>query len=168
MVFGFDDAVLGSKPYRAAVMATWKSLKERRQSTRPAPSRPQPVSMLFEQDAMIAAQSGVQTGKTLLMIVKYNFTAERQDELSCVEGEALVCCALASDEWIDKWLVAKPIGRLGGPGLVPIEFLTVISRAGKPCESAEEVVKELKGAGVPDTVEWKKQRAHYRDTVISL
>ncbi|KAK3360669.1 hypothetical protein B0T25DRAFT_578543 [Lasiosphaeria hispida] len=31
MVFGFDDAVLGSKPYRAAVMATWKGPKERRQ-----------------------------------------------------------------------------------------------------------------------------------------
>lgn len=55
MVFGFDDAVLGSKPYRAAVMATWKSLRERRQSTRITPPRSQPASILFEQDAMTAA-----------------------------------------------------------------------------------------------------------------
>lgn len=128
------------------------------------PARPQPVSMLFGQDPLTVAQSAPQTGKTLLMIVKYNFAAERADELEVREGEALICFAITNKEWV----LAKPITRLGGPGLVPIEYLTVISRAGKPCESAEVAIDELRAAGIPSTAEWKRLTAEYKDATIPL
>ncbi|KAK1831638.1 SH3 domain-protein [Podospora conica] len=169
MVFGFDDAVLGSKPYRAAVMATWKGLKERRQSMRITPARPQPVSM-YEQDtltgvsmlsepcALIVAHAALQTGKNLLMIAKFDFAAERPDECEVREGEVLICMAITNEEWV----VAQRIMRLGAPGLVPIEYVTVFSRAGKPCESVEVALDELRAAGVPSTTEWKRLVEEYK------
>lgn len=98
------------------------------------------------------------------MVVKQHFLAERLDECGCVEGEALVCCAITNEEWV----VVKPIGRLGGPGLVPIAYLTVISRAGKPCESEQEAIAELRAAGVPSTREWKQKASDYRAATIPL
>lgn len=76
MVFGFDDSVLGSKPYCAAVMAMWKSLGERRRdgASRVPPPRPPPVSMLLE--GQLGQASSVDKAKTLLLIVNYDFAAE--------------------------------------------------------------------------------------------
>lgn len=42
--------------------------------------------------------------------MKYNFVAERPDELSARYGEPVIIMAHSAREWF----VAKPIGRLGG------------------------------------------------------
>ncbi|KAF7723691.1 bud emergence protein 1 [Apophysomyces ossiformis] len=54
-------------------------------------------------------------------IVLYDFKAERSDELQAKQGEAIVVIAQSSAEWF----VAKPIGRLGGPGLIPVSFVEI-------------------------------------------
>lgn len=51
----------------------------------------------------------------------YDFKAERPDELDAQAGEAIVVIAQSNHEWY----VAKPISRLGGPGLIPISFVQV-------------------------------------------
>lgn len=172
MVFAFDNSVFGSKPYRAAVMATWKSLRDRRrdesESTRlPLPTRaPHPVSMLFDArgDEIDAAQALLARPIVLLAIVKHDFSAERVDELDCKTGEALISIAICNHEWI----VAKPIGRLGGPGIVPISFLSITKRDGKQCESTEEAIQELQAVGVPSVQEWKKMALEYKTRAITV
>jgi hypothetical protein len=53
--------------------------------------------------------------------VKRGFKAAREDEIEARSGELLAISALASFEWV----VVKPIGRLGGPGLMPIPYLGI-------------------------------------------
>ncbi len=54
-------------------------------------------------------------------IVLYDFHAERSDELNAKAGEAIIVIAQSNAEWY----VAKPIGRLGGPGLIPVSFVDI-------------------------------------------
>ncbi|KAG0167814.1 bud emergence protein 1 [Apophysomyces sp. BC1015] len=54
-------------------------------------------------------------------VVLYDFKAERSDELEAKEGEAIIVIAQSNLEWF----VAKPIGRLGGPGLIPVSFVEI-------------------------------------------
>ena len=54
-------------------------------------------------------------------IVQYDFRAERADELDAKRGENLIVIAQSNHEWF----VAKPIGRLGGPGLIPVSFVAI-------------------------------------------
>ena len=58
------------------------------------------------------SQSG-KTGAMVYGVVVYDFKAERPDELDAKEGEAIIVIAQSNPEWF----VAKPITRLGGPGL---------------------------------------------------
>ncbi|KAG1149409.1 hypothetical protein G6F37_003174 [Rhizopus arrhizus] len=46
---------------------------------------------------------------------------ERSDELDAKAGEAIIVIAQSNAEWY----VAKPIGRLGGPGLIPVSFVDI-------------------------------------------
>jgi bud emergence protein 1 len=62
-------------------------------------------------------------------IVSYDFVAERPDELDAKEGEAIIVIAQSNPEWF----VAKPITRLGGPGLIPVSFIEIRDMTtGKP------------------------------------
>jgi bud emergence protein 1 len=54
-------------------------------------------------------------------VVMYDFKAERPDELDAQAGEAIVVISQTNHEWF----IAKPIGRLGGPGLIPVSFVQV-------------------------------------------
>lgn len=54
-------------------------------------------------------------------VVLYDFQAERSDELDAKAGEPIIVIAQSNVEWF----VAKPIGRLGGPGLIPVSFVEV-------------------------------------------
>jgi bud emergence protein 1 len=54
-------------------------------------------------------------------IVTHDFKAEQSDELGAKAGEALVLMSRVGP----GWFVAKPIGRLGGPGLIPVSFIQV-------------------------------------------
>ncbi|WRT63698.1 uncharacterized protein IL334_000621 [Kwoniella shivajii] len=90
-------------------------------------------------------------------IVQYDFHAERPDELDAKKGESIVVIAQSNHEWF----VAKPIGRLGGPGLIPVAFVEIRDPAtGKPVEMNPNMV--------PAVEEWKKATADYKAAAIPL
>jgi bud emergence protein 1 len=95
-------------------------------------------------------------------IVSYDFNAERQDELDAKEGEAIIVIAQSNPEWF----VAKPITRLGGPGLIPVSFVEIRDMTtGQPVDDAAAAVAR---AGIPKVEEWKKMAAEYKNTSIPL
>jgi bud emergence protein 1 len=92
-------------------------------------------------------------------IVQYDFKPERQDELEVKAGEAIIVVAQSNPEWI----IAKPIGRLGGPGLVPLPFIELRNMAtGRPVADPQEAMRR---AGVPQVKEWKKIAADYKNNL---
>ncbi|KAK4893614.1 bud emergence protein 1 [Elasticomyces elasticus] len=95
-------------------------------------------------------------------VVSYDFHAERPDELDAKEGEAIIVIAQSNPEWF----VAKPITRLGGPGLIPVSFIEIRDMTtGKAVDDATAAVAK---AGIPKVEEWKKMAAEYKNTSIPL
>lgn len=108
------------------------------------------------------SKSGVKTGAMVYGIVMYDFQAERADELEAKAGEAIIVIAQSNPEWF----VAKPIGRLGGPGLIPVSFIEIRDMStDSPVSNASDAVKR---AGVPRVEEWKKMAADYKNSSITL
>ncbi|KAI1333257.1 hypothetical protein F5Y16DRAFT_393651 [Xylariaceae sp. FL0255] len=102
------------------------------------------------------------TGAMVYGIVMYDFQAERADELEAKAGEAIIVIAQSNPEWF----VAKPIGRLGGPGLIPVSFVEIRDMATDTAvTNAQDAVKR---AGVPRVEEWKKMTAEYKNSSITL
>jgi bud emergence protein 1 len=101
-------------------------------------------------------------GAMVYGVVMYDFKAERPDELDAKEGEAIIVIAQSNPEWF----VAKPITRLGGPGLIPVSFIEIRDMAtNQPVENPEEAIRR---AGVPKVEEWKKMAADYKNGSIPL
>jgi bud emergence protein 1 len=102
------------------------------------------------------------SGAMVYGIVMYDFAAERPDELDAKAGEAIIVIAQSNPEWF----VAKPIGRLGGPGLIPVSFIEIRDMSsGQAVPDAQEAVQR---AGVPKVEEWKKMAADYKNSSITL
>ena len=102
------------------------------------------------------------TGAMVYGMVMYDFKAERPDELEAREGEAIIVIAQSNPEWF----VAKPITRLGGPGLIPASFIEIRDMVtGKPVTNPQEAIHR---AGVPKVEEWKKMAAEYKNGSIPL
>lgn len=95
-------------------------------------------------------------------IVQYDFQAERPDELDAKAGEAIIVIAQSNPEWF----VAKPIGRLGGPGLIPVSFIEL--RDMQTGQAVSDPLEAVKRAGVPRVEEWKKMTAEYKNSSITL
>lgn len=66
------------------------------------------------------------------------------------EGEPIIIIAQSNAEWY----VAKPIERLGGPGLIPVSFVDVRDATGRTMTN---------GQPFPNVREWKKQIKGYED-----
>ncbi|KAF5027732.1 hypothetical protein F66182_156 [Fusarium sp. NRRL 66182] len=102
------------------------------------------------------------SGPMVYGIVMYDFAAERADELEAKAGEAIIVIAQSNPEWF----VAKPIGRLGGPGLIPVSFVEIRDMASdKAISNPGDAIKR---AGVPKVEEWKKMAAEYKNSSITL
>jgi bud emergence protein 1 len=95
-------------------------------------------------------------------IVMYDFAAERADELEAKAGEAIIVIAQSNPEWF----VAKPIGRLGGPGLIPVSFVEIRDMASD--KALSNPGDALKKANIPKVEEWKKMAAEYKNSSITL
>ncbi|KAF9987664.1 bud emergence protein 1 [Modicella reniformis] len=96
-------------------------------------------------------------------IVQYDFGAERPDELDCKVGDAILVIAQSNEEWY----VAKPIGRLGGPGLIPVSFVEIRDMVtGNPI-NVPEMLKQT-GTMLPRVDEWKRQALEYKANSIPL
>ena len=95
-------------------------------------------------------------------VVRYDFEAERTDELAAKAGESIIVIAQSNYEWF----VAKPIERLGGPGLIPVAFVEIRDLT---TQQPIEDVNELISSGViPKVEDWKKMTAEYKSTAIPL
>lgn len=102
------------------------------------------------------------SGAMVYGMVQYDFNAERPDELEAKAGEFIIVIAQSNPEWF----VAKPIGRLGGPGLIPVSFIEIRNMAtNEPVPDAQAAVAR---AGVPKVEEWKKMAKDYKDSSITL
>lgn len=105
---------------------------------------------------------GGKSGAMVYGIVMYDFQAERADELEAKAGEAIIVIAQSNPEWF----VAKPIGRLGGPGLIPVSFIEIRDMAtNTPVPNPQDAIKR---AGIPRVEEWKKMAADYKNSSITL
>ena len=111
-------------------------------------------------------------GPMVYGVMKYDFFAERPDELSILEGKEIILIAQSDP----RWFVAKPIAELGGPGLVPTEYVGIYyMTSGKAVEprNDEESLKDasrraVQEAGIPRVEEWKRMTADYKDSSIEL
>ncbi|KAL3475284.1 hypothetical protein BJX99DRAFT_259574 [Aspergillus californicus] len=101
-------------------------------------------------------------GPMVYGIVQYDFQAERPDELEAKAGEAIIVIAQSNPEWF----VAKPIGRLGGPGLIPVSFVEL--RDMQSGQAVTDPLEAVRRAGVPKVEEWKKMTAEYKNSSITL
>ncbi|UZJ52050.1 hypothetical protein CBS101457_001370 [Exobasidium rhododendri] len=126
------------------------------------------VSSTFDNSAApvtgTAAGSSVvaKTGGGFYAVVKFDFVAERADELEASAGEPIIVIAQSNFEWF----VAKPIGRLGGPGLIPVTFVELKDVTnGQKVENVDELIS--KGI-IPKVEEWKKMTADYKKNTIPL
>ncbi|CAI4055854.1 phosphatidylinositol-3-phosphate-binding protein BEM1 SKDI_02G3080 [Saccharomyces kudriavzevii IFO 1802] len=100
---------------------------------------------------------------SLYAIVLYDFKAEKADELTTFVGENLFICAHHNCEWF----IAKPIGRLGGPGLVPVGFVSIIDIA-TGYATGNDVIEDINSVNLPTVQEWKSNIAKYKASNISL
>lgn len=106
------------------------------------------------------------SNQTLYAVTLYDFVAERDDELDVKPGENLIICAHHNYEWF----IAKPINRLGGPGLVPALYVKIIDLM-NPTNSQEigdDIAKVVSQFGIPTVEEWKLLTAKYQASTIPL
>ncbi|GAA6028223.1 hypothetical protein JCM8097_006925 [Rhodosporidiobolus ruineniae] len=123
---------------------------------------PSPTSPPAASTSSRPTSHGSSKHQPLYGVVQYDFVAERADELDAKKGEPIIVIAQSNHEWF----VAKPIGRLGGPGLIPVAFVEIQDMAtGKPVDNVEELIRS---AVVPKVEEWKKMTADYKQASIPL
>jgi bud emergence protein 1 len=92
----------------------------------------------------------------------YDFLAERADELEAKAGDAVTIVAQSNREWF----VAKHVGRLGKPGLIPISFVQVRDPVtNKPIADVDTIIDS---GALPRVEDWKKQLLDYKANSISL
>ncbi|KAI8073982.1 hypothetical protein BC940DRAFT_289695 [Gongronella butleri] len=91
-------------------------------------------------------------------VVLYDFEAVQGDELACFAQERVLILAQCNDEWY----VAKPIGRLGGPGLIPISYVQLHDI------SSNQPLRSVAPAAIPMLADWKRQTESYVASAISL
>ncbi|PSN63769.1 hypothetical protein BS50DRAFT_88315 [Corynespora cassiicola Philippines] len=121
-----------------------------------------PMPMRMSKTMGKGQPQGQGQGAMVYGIVMYDFKAERPDELEAKEGEAIIVIAQSNPEWF----VAKPITRLGGPGLIPVSFIEIRDMTtGTAVPDAQDAVRR---AGVPKVEEWKKMAADYKNGSIAL
>ncbi|TFY75341.1 hypothetical protein EWM64_g8674 [Hericium alpestre] len=92
----------------------------------------------------------------------HDFVAERADELDAKAGDSISVVAQSNREWF----VAKPIGKLGKPGLIPVSFVEIRDPAtNKRIENLDAL---MDNGSLPRVEEWKKQMLSYKASSIPL
>ncbi|KAF9076548.1 hypothetical protein BDP27DRAFT_1414412 [Rhodocollybia butyracea] len=95
-------------------------------------------------------------------IVLHDFEAERADELDAKRGDAITVVAQSNREWF----VAKPIGRLGRPGLIPVSFVEIHDpTTGK---AVPDVNALMDRGDLPRVEDWKRAMFNYKQNSIAL
>jgi bud emergence protein 1 len=100
--------------------------------------------------------------QTFYAVVLHDFTAERTDELDAKVGDPITVVAQSNEEWF----VAKPIGRLGRPGLIPVSFVELRDPATNL--SLPDVSGIMARGELPKVEDWKRAMHEYKQSSISL
>ncbi|KAI0069225.1 hypothetical protein BV25DRAFT_1818213 [Artomyces pyxidatus] len=95
-------------------------------------------------------------------VVMHDFVAERTDELDAKAGDPISVVAQSNREWF----VAKPIGRLGKPGLIPVSFVQVRDPVSNLPIS--DLGPLMDSGSLPRVEDWKKQMLNYKANSIPL
>ncbi|ESK93751.1 protein kinase activator [Moniliophthora roreri MCA 2997] len=95
-------------------------------------------------------------------IVLHDFEAERADELDAKRGDAITVVAQSNREWF----VAKPIGRLGRPGLIPVSFVEIHDPT--TGEVIPDVESLMDRGDLPRVEDWKRAMLNYKQNSITL
>jgi bud emergence protein 1 len=111
---------------------------------------------------MQSPPSSAQKTQAFYAVVLHDFTAERPDELDAKAGDSISVVAQSNREWF----VAKSIGRLGKPGLIPVSFVEVRD----PATDAPipDVGALMDNGTLPRVEDWKKQMLSYKANSIAL
>jgi bud emergence protein 1 len=95
-------------------------------------------------------------------VVLHDFISERPDELDAKAGDSISVVAQSNREWF----VAKSIGRLGKPDLIPVSFVEVRDpTTGKPIPDVDSL---MDSGTLPRVEDWKKQMLSYKANSIAL
>ncbi|KAI9146034.1 Phox homologous domain-containing protein, partial [Paraphysoderma sedebokerense] len=109
-----------------------------------------------------SSKSNGRKPQPLYAVVQYDFDAERKDELTAKVGDPIIVVARSNEEWF----LAKPIGRLGGPGLIPVSYVQIRDpTTGLVVNDIEEAIKKH---NIPHIEEWKKMNQQYTENIIPL
>src|ERR1700679_3610692 len=95
-------------------------------------------------------------------VVLHDFVAERPDELDAKAGDSISVVAHSNREWF----VAKSIGRLREPGLLPVSFVEV--RGPATCKPIPDIGVLMDNGTLPRVEDWKKQMLNYKANSIAL
>lgn len=95
-------------------------------------------------------------------IVLHDFVAERADELDAKRGDLITVVAQSNREWF----VAKPIGRISRPGLIPVSFVEIHN------PSTGQAITDVEGlmdrGELPKVEDWKRAMLNYKQNSIAL
>ena len=95
-------------------------------------------------------------------VVLHDFAAERADELDANRGDLITVVAQSNREWF----VAKPIGRIGRPGLIPVSFVEIHD------PSTGHAIADVDGlmdrGELPKVEDWKRAMLNYKQNSITL
>ena len=121
-----------------------------------------PLRSLPKQSPLSLSLSPTPRTQAFYAVVLHDFVAERPDELDAKAGDSISVVAQSNREWF----VAKSIGRLGKPGLIPVSFVEVRDPAtGKPIS---DVGVLMDNGTLPRVEDWKKQMLSYKANSIAL
>ncbi|KAJ3770963.1 hypothetical protein EV361DRAFT_473864 [Lentinula raphanica] len=95
-------------------------------------------------------------------IVLHDFEAERADELDAKRGDAITVVAQSNREWF----VAKPIGKLGRPGLIPVSFVEIHDPT--TGRAVPDVNALMDRGDLPKVEDWKRAMFNYKQNSIAL
>jgi bud emergence protein 1 len=95
-------------------------------------------------------------------VVLHDFVAERADELDAKRGDPISVVAQSNREWF----VAKPIGRLGRPGLIPVTFVEVRDPATN--QAIQDIDSLMDRGDLPKVEDWKRAMLNYKQNSITL
>jgi bud emergence protein 1 len=120
-----------------------------------------PLSPIRSPSIQAPPSSTIKT-QAFYAVVLHDFVAERPDELDAKAGDSISVVAQSNREWF----VAKSIGRLGKPGLIPVSFVEVRDPAtGKPIPDVGTLMDD---GTLPRVEDWKKQMLNYKANSIAL
>ena len=125
---------------------------------------PAPASTRASNVPILSPIPSPKTPKTRVFyaVVLHDFLAERADELDAKAGDPISVVAQSNREWF----VAKPIGKLGRPGLIPASFVELRDPVSNlPVDDVDALIDR---GDLPKVEDWKKAMINYKQNSISL